>query len=437
MRTYRQLFGIREFRAIFTVQCLAVISASVSSLALGTVTYSATGNPVLTGLAMFGGPLIRMVASWFLVSASDLLRPRTALTALVVVACLADLLQSIPGLPWGLRFVILALPWVVMSATGGATLALVADILPEGSYVFGRATLNIAVGGMQIVGYGLSGILLLHLSPADLFRCAAVAAGAGIVIVLRGVGDHPSRASGGSMVRRARATNRALLASPLLRPVFLAGWIPNGLIVGCESLFVPLAGRAAGYLFATTAAGMLTGDIVIGRFVSDRLRRALVGPLRFLLAAPYVLFLFHPALAVAAALGFLASIGYAASLPLQERLVDHTSAAIRGQVLGLNSAGVTAMQGVAAVLGGLLAERLTGGAAAAIGILGCTSLLISAALIPGLRRTGTLAGSHRGPDRVESPDDRVLQHADLVHGDADDIALGESEGGRRHEAGAC
>jgi predicted MFS family arabinose efflux permease len=150
---------------------------------------------------------------------------------------------------------------------------------------------------------------------------------------------------------------------------------------------VPLAGRSAGYLFATTAAGMLTGDILIGRFVSDRLRRALVEPLRFLLAVPYVLFLFHPALAVAAALGFVASIGYAASLPLQERLVDRTSPRIRGQVLGLNSAGVTAMQGVAAVLAGLLTERLAGGPAVAIGVLGCASLVITVALIPGLRRS--------------------------------------------------
>lgn len=409
MRTYRQLFGLREFRAIFTAQCLAVTSASVSSLALGTITYSATGNPVLTGLAMFGGPLIRMVASWFLVSASDFLRPRTALTALAVVSCVADLLQSVPGMPWGLRFVILALPWVVMSATGGATLALVADILPDGSYVFGRATLNIAVGGMQIAGYGLSGILLLSLSTTDLFRCAAVASGAAIVIVVRGVDDHPRRASGGSVVRRARATNRALLGSTLLRPVFLAGWVPNGLIVGCESLFVPLAGRTAGYLFATAAAGMLTGDILIGRFVSDRLRRALVEPLRFLLAVPYVGFLLHPPLVVAAALAFVASIGYAASLPLQERLVDHTSPSIRGQVLGLNSAGLTAMQGVAAVLAGLLAERLTGGPATAIGILGCASLVITASLIPGLRRTGHRPAAVRIPvvSPVTSGDDEM------------------------------
>ena len=243
MRTYRQLFGVTEFRALFATQCLTVGAASVSSLALGTVTYSATRNAVLSGLAMFGGPLIRLAASWFLLSASDLLRPRPALAAVAAIGCAADLLQAVPGLAWGLRFVILALPWVVMSATGGSTLALVADILPDGSYVFGRATLNIAVGGMQIVGYGLSGILLLRLSTSTLFLWAAAASAVAIVIVARGVGQHPSRAAGGSVrAPRSRPTARCSAHRCCGRSSW-PRWIPNGLIVGCESLFVPLAGR--------------------------------------------------------------------------------------------------------------------------------------------------------------------------------------------------
>ena len=128
MRTYRQLFGVTEFRALFGTQCLTVAAASIGSLALGTITYSATHNALLSGLAMFGGPLIRLAASWFLLSASDLLRPRQALAAVAAIGCAADLLQAIPGMPWGLRFVILALPWIAMSAAGGSMLALVSDI---------------------------------------------------------------------------------------------------------------------------------------------------------------------------------------------------------------------------------------------------------------------------------------------------------------------
>lgn len=397
MRTYRQLFGIAEFRALFGTQCLSVAAASAGSLALATITYSATRNALLSGLAMFGGPLIRLVASWFLLSASDLLRPRQAMAAVAAIGCVADLLQAIPGMPWGLRFVILALPWIAMSATGGSMLALVSDILPPGSFVFGRATLNVAVGGMQIVAYALGGILLLYLDTPALFLCAAAASALALILVLKGVGDHPPRSAGQPLVRQARTVNRMLLSSPLLRPVFLAAWVPNGLIVGCESLFVPFAGRSAGYLFAATAAGMLTGDIMVGRFLPAAARTWLVEPLRFLLAAPYILFFLHPALALAAALGFLASAGYSASLPLQERLIGHTSPEVRGQVLGLNSTGLMAMQGIGAVLAGLLTQRLHGGAVAAataIGLMGCASLTVTVALIPGLRRTRPRRGRY-------------------------------------------
>jgi hypothetical protein len=396
VRTYRQLFAIAEFRAIFIAQCLSMAAAAAGSLALGTVTYAATGNAVISGLSMFGGPLIRLAASWFTSSAADLLRPRQALMALAAVTAAADLLQAVPGLPWGARFAFLTLPWVVMSATSGSVLALVSDILPEGSFVFGRATLNIAVGGMQVIGDGLGGLLLVALTTSGLFLAAGGASVVAFAVVYRGVGDHPPRAVGQSLVSRSRAVNRALLGSPLLRPVLLAGWVPNGLVVGCESLFIPLGGHSAGYLLAAAAAGMLAGDILVGRVLPVAARTWLVEPLRFLLAAPYVLFFFHPALPAALALAFLASVGYASSLPLQERLVTHTGTGIRGQVLGLYSTGLLAMQGIAAVLAGLLTEALrawgAGGgpssAATAAGLLGTASLAVTAALIPGLRRTG-------------------------------------------------
>jgi hypothetical protein len=323
VRTYQELFAVAEFRAIFTAQCLANAAAAAGSLALGTVTYAATGNAVLTGLSMFGGPLIRLAASWFTSSAADLVRPRQALTAAAAVTCAADLLQAVPGMPWGARFALLALPWIAMAATSGSMLGLVSDILPKDSYVFGRATLNIAVGGMQVIGYGLGGLLLVSLTAPGLFLLAAGAAGVAVLVVFMGVADHPPRVAGQSLVRRSREVNRALLGSPLLRPVFLAGCV-------------------------------------------------------------------HPPLPAALALGFLASAGYAASLPLQERLLAHAGAGVRGQVLGLYSTAVSAMQGIAAVLAGLLAQRLGGGpasAATAIGVFGCASLAVTVALIPGLRRT--------------------------------------------------
>ncbi len=398
MRTYRQLFAVPEFRAVFVVQCLTIGGASIGNLALGTITYASTGSTLLTSLAIFGGPIIRLVASWFLASTSDLVRPRNALAAVAGVSVLADGLQAIPALPWGWRFVLLAFPWVVMSATGGATIALVSDVLPADAFVLGRATINIAVGVTQIAGYGVAGLLLLRVSTSELFLTAAAAGVLGLIIVRLRIGDHPPRATDRHLVRRSHRVNSELLGSRRLRPVFLALWVPNGLIVGCESLFIPYAGRSAGALYATTAAGMLVGDIAMGRYVSAGGRDSLIEPLRILLALPYVAFLFHPGLVTAGALGLVASIGYAASLPLQERLVTATDQGIRGQVLGLNSTGMLGMQGIGAAAAGALCQLLGADAAAAsatIGIVAVASLAVTVVLTPGLRLSRPDPGQRR------------------------------------------
>ena len=190
---------------------------------------------------------------------------------------------------------LLVVPWVLLSATGGSMIALVSEVVPEGSFVFARATINIAVGVMQIVGFGLGGLLLLTFTTSQLFLGAAAACLVALVLVRLGIRDHPPRASGPA-VRRSRAVNRLLLGSATLRPVYLALWVPNGLVVGCEALIVPFAGDGAGFLFAATAVGMLAGDVLMGRVVPPHWRDRLVEPARLLLAVPWLFFLLEPSL---------------------------------------------------------------------------------------------------------------------------------------------
>ena len=390
MRTYRELFAIGEFRTLFTTTSLNVAAGSVGSLALGTLTYAETGSPVLSAFVMFGGPLVRLVSSWFLLSLADLWRPRTAMMLAAAIMGIGQAAQAVPGLPMGVRLVLIIVPWILLSATGGSMIALVSDIVPEGSFVFARATINIAVGVMQIVGYGVGGLLLLTFSTTELFIGAAATELVVVALIRFGLADHPPRATGRA-VQRSRAVNRLLLGSSTLRPVYLALWVPNGLVVGCEALIVPYAGRAAGYLFAATAVGMLAGDVLMGRVVppppagsagrarSTAAGRALVGVL------PAALDRAWPALLAA-----VASVGYCASLPLQERLVTRTSTDIRGHVLGLHGLGMTAMQGVGALLAGTVATLLGSDAHAAgtaIGLMAAASVVVTLTLVPGLRRS--------------------------------------------------
>ena len=414
--TYRSLLAIREFRVLFLNWCVVVISVAASGLALATITYEATRSAVLSGLSMFGGPLVSLVVSQLLLASSDRVRPRTALMCQTGAALVSDALQLVPGMPWQARFGLLAIPYAVNAMFGGSRWVLVRAIIPEGSYILARSLMNLADGGMQVVGYGVGGLVLLWLSPRGLFAAAALADLVSLASVRFGLRDRPARtaritgaaapdadggrggkpARRGSVVRRTAAVNRRLLCSRLTRPLYLALWVPNGLVVGCESLFIPYGnaasaghGSLAGWLFTSTAAGMMAGDLAIGRFVPPGRRDRIIEPLRLLLAMPYLLFFLAPPPAVAVPLGFLASVGYAASLPLQDRLIRHTDDAIQGQVLGLHMNGVMIGQAMGALIAGAVASFLS--PAAAMGAMAAASTAVTLLLVPGLRRSAPAA----------------------------------------------
>jgi predicted MFS family arabinose efflux permease len=170
--------------------------------------------------------------------------------------------------------------------------------------------------------------------------------------------------------------------------------VPNGLIVGCESLFVPYAPRHAGLLFAFAALGMLIGDTLTGRFIPDRWRARLSAPLRLLLAAPYLVFALQPGLPIAVTAIVLASVGYSASLLLQQRLMALTPDELSGHALGLHSSGMLAMQGAGAAVAGVVAERTSPGTAMAV--IAVISVAVTLALAPGLR-------PDRTPPRPDAP----------------------------------
>jgi predicted MFS family arabinose efflux permease len=172
--------------------------------------------------------------------------------------------------------------------------------------------------------------------------------------------------------------NRALWTTPSIRPTLLAAWLPNGLIVGAEAMYVPYAVESAGVLFVAGAAGMLLGDVVVGRWMPAPVRERWSSPLRALLAIPYLLFVLHPAIPVAAAAVFVASVGYAATLGLQQRLVDRVPATLTGQAIGLEGSGRMTFQAIGASVIGSVAEFT--GPATAMTVAGVASLLATLSL---------------------------------------------------------
>lgn len=383
MRTYGQLFGVPEFPSLFLTSVAQVAAQTVSGLALSTLIYTATGSPLLSALSMFGPSLAQVIGATALMSAADRLPPRAAMSGLALAFAVATAAQAIPGLPVWAAFTILLVLGVLASVGGGVRYGLLNEILPKGGYLLGRSVLNMAVGMMQICGFGLGGVLVTTMTPRVTLLVGAGLYLAAALVARLGLSGRPPRAAGRTSIAETWRNNARPWSSVQRRYVFLALWVPNGLIVGCESLFVALSPSHAGVLFASAAFGMLLGDTLTGRFIPARWRTALGGPLRLLLAAPYIVFAFHPSVTVAAAAVLIASVGYAASLLLQEHLMALTPEELSGQALGLHSSGMLTMQGVGAAVAGVIAQWTS--VTTAITVMAVLSLAVTVLLAPGLR----------------------------------------------------
>ena len=150
-----------------------------------------------------------------------------------------------------------------------------------------------------------------------------------------------------------------------LGAILLSGWPPRT----CSS---SPPGRPSSPSSAPASACRTTGQ-------------RLLLPLRLLLAAPFLVFALHPPIVLAALLGGLAAIGYAAALPLQERLVVSIDLATKGQAFGLLSTGTMVGQAAGALLIGGIADVVE--AAAAMTIAPVLAIITSLILMPALRGT--------------------------------------------------
>lgn len=399
MRTYHQLFRVTDFTPLLAAGAVQIAAMTVSGLALSTLVYAATGSPLLAALSLFGSSFAQVVGAATLLSAADRLPPRAALVTVALLFAAGTAGMAVPGVPvWGLLLIMFSLG-LVNSVTGGVRWGLLGEIVPDGGYVLARSVFNMLVGGMQILGYGIGGVLVVVMSARQALMVSAGLYLVGAAVARFGLTARRPRAAGRPSVRETWRVNRQLWALPARRHVYLALWIPNGLVVGCEALFVPYAPASAGVLFVATAVGMLAGDALVGRFVPRRWWSRLVTPLRLLLGAPFVFFALPLPLPVAALVLAVAAVGFSAGLLLQDLLVALTPADIRGQALGLHTSGLLTMQAVGATIAGAVAQYVPAGTA--MTITAVASLSVTLVLTPALRSAGVRALTDEGqPVRV-------------------------------------
>jgi MFS family permease len=379
MRTYGDAFAVGEFRALLGGQLAAAAGQTIQALSLSVLVFGRTHSTLLAAIAFLGGSIPQAVGAVALSGLFDRRPPRRVLVASDCARALAALLLASGIVPVGGMLAVVILAGVASGALGGVRYALVARVLPLESYALGRSMLNMASSTMQIVGYGAGGALLVTLGSARSLWVATTLAFLAAVSDRFGVRARPPGRTGSSSVAEVTRASLTLLTDRYIGRLLLAQWLPNGLIVGAEALYVPYAGRHAPVLYATGAAGMLLGDVTTGRFIPPGRRARAALPLYLLLALPYLAFVARPGLWPATVVVGLASVGFGGSLCTQQQIVERVPQRTLGQVLALASAGMLSAQGLAAALAGALASAIT--PAPAMAVMAAISLLASFMLL--------------------------------------------------------
>jgi MFS family permease len=379
--SYREVFAIGEFRALWSAQVLSYTGDQFAQVAIAILVYHRTHSAFLTALAyaltylppIAGGPLLSGLADLF---------PRRR----VMIACDALRmgtvgLMAIPGLPFGLLCVLLFCTVLAGAPFSSARTALLPDVLPGEKFVLGSAIGNITYQASQILGFVAGAAVVAVLDPYRTLGIDAVSFGISALIVLVGVKVRPSPVREGLVRPSLWAVSadgiRIVLGNRVLLTLLLFGWLAGFYIVP-EGLAAPYAHSlhgstwTVGLLMSAMPFGMVVGAFLLGKLAGPSERSRMMGWLAMLSCAPLIGSAWNPPLWAVLLLWALAGAGGAYQLAAAAAFVQALHPSTRARAFGLAQSGLYAVQGLGILVGGAVAQAV--GAPLAVGLAGLVGL---------------------------------------------------------------
>jgi MFS family permease len=385
--SYREIFAVGEFRAIWAAQVLSYAGDQFAQVAIAVLVYGRTHSPFLTALAygltylppIAGGPLLSGLA--------DLFPRRRVMIACDGIRVATVGLMALPGMPFAALCVLLFLTVLTGAPFSSARTALLPDILPGDRFVLGSAAGNITYQASQILGFVAGAAVVGVLRPNVTLGIDAVSFGISALIVLTWVKARPSPRREGavrpSLWSASAAGIRIVFGDRVLRTLLLFGWLAGFYIVP-EGLAAPYARTlhggplTVGLLMAAMPLGVVVGAFLLSRVAAPSARIKMMGWLAVLSCAPLIGCLCSPPLWAVLALWAIAGGGGAYQLAAAAAFVQALDPAHRASAFGLAQSGLYAVQGLGILAGGAAAQAI--GAQLAVGLAGLAGLIAATML---------------------------------------------------------
>ena len=389
--TYRAVFAAGEFRVLVAGMLMYVLGFEFELLGLSVLVFAQTRSAFLTALTFSMGFAPQAIGGALFTAVADRLPARLVIgTGLLIRAVPGLVIGLWPALPVPVMLALVAAAATQAPVFTAAISGLLPDVLDGDRYVLGRSVFNLTAAGTQIAGLGIGGVLLAAVPVRWLLLAAGGALVIAAVVARLGLRPRPARVPRGQaraargIVRVTLSGNAELLRDRTVRGLLLAQWLPGWFVAGAESLIVPYTGSlgrpasAAGPLLAAMPAGMLIGDLLVGRFCAPATRTRLAFPLAAAMGVPLLALVFRPPLLLACLALLACGAGFAYQLGIQQAFLDSLPERRRGQGFGLNSTGMMGGQGLTPAVAGALAGAA--GAGAAMAVAGAATVLAALAL---------------------------------------------------------
>jgi len=399
--TFRDVFGVAEFRAVWFSEILSVTGDRLALVALTLLIYDRTRSPLLAALAYASGYLPWVVGGLFLADLADRRPRRTVMVVCDAVRAVLVAVMALPRVPLTALVILLFATTMFAPPFEAARAAITADILQGERYALGTSVTQTTFLAGQVVGAAGAGLAVAFIGVRpSLAVDSATFVLSGLLIGfgtrLRPIAARPEVTADSSWVRMV-AGFRLVFGDPALRTLLMFGWLMAFYLVP-EGVAAPYAARlgggpiATGLVLASTALATAVATPLFTRFIRPRQRLTLMGPLAVLACATLVLTALRPDLAVSLVIFSLSAVFGIYQLAANTAFVVRVPDERRAQAFGIANMGVIVGQGTAFLAAGAAASRFS--PAAVIAVAGGVGAVLACVLALRWRRVSPPGGRH-------------------------------------------
>jgi predicted MFS family arabinose efflux permease len=373
--TFRDVFAVREFRALWFSEVLSVAGDRLALVALTLLIFDKTNSPLLAALVYASGYLPWVIGGLFLADLADRRSRRSVMVTCDVVRTFLIGAMAVPGVPLGVLVALLFAATMFAPPFESARAAITPDILQGELYALGTAVIQTTFLAAQVLGAvgGGFAVAFIGVRPALVIDAATFAL-SGLLIGLGTRGRPAARPEGAqaSPVARMMGGIRLVFGDQALRTLVLFGWLVAFYTIP-EGIAAPYAQKlgggpiATGLVLASTALSTTIATPLFTRYVRPRRRLAWMGPLAVLTCGTLVLTALRPGLAASLVIFSASAVFGVYQLAANTAFVVRVPNERRSQAFGIANMGVVVGQGAAFVAAGAAAELISPAAVIAIG----------------------------------------------------------------------